>query len=104
LEGVRAVAALRAYESSVIGGPQGAGQGQGFMAMSDTAHRMLETVVKPEDQLRKDLLNIALKTSEAKVPVLHQLTAGAHTVDLAPEPKSAAVDAPPLESEEDEEL
>lgn len=88
LENVRTVAALRGFEAALQGGPTGAEMGQGYMSMSATASSMLETVVKPEDQLRTDLMNIGLKTVQAKIPILNKLTSGNHTVDLSPEPKS----------------
>jgi hypothetical protein len=87
LESVRFMASLRALEASTVGGPQGAGDGQGYMVTADIANRLLETIVKPEDQLRKDLMNISLKLSGKTVPVIAELTGGRHTVDLQPEPK-----------------
>ena len=82
------MAALRAYEAAVVGGVTSADQGSCYMSMANMAQQMLETVVKPEEQLRDELMNIGLKTTAAAIPVLPQLTAGNHTVDLQPEPKS----------------
>lgn len=89
LESVRFMSSLRALEASTLGGPQGAGDGQGYMVTADIANRLLETIVKPEDQLRKDLMNISLKLSGRTVPAVAELTGGRHTIDLQPEPKSA---------------
>jgi hypothetical protein len=102
LEKVRLISLMRALESSLIGGPAGAEQGTSYMSMADIASRMLETVVKPEEQLRDELLNIALQSSSATVPVIHQLSSGSHTVDIAPPPKTANTEMALTEEEEDD--
>lgn len=101
---VRLVSTMRALEASLIGGPVGAEQGPSYMSMAEMASRMLETVVKPEEQLRDELLNIALESSTATVPVVHQLTRGSHTVDIAPPPKTADTVVILTEEEEDESI
>lgn len=100
LEGVRTMSSIRALESAFTGGSQGAGAGQGFMLMADLANKLLESVIKPEDALRADLQNIAMKTTATKVPILSQLTSGNHTTELAPAPQSTDDDEEEVEHDE----
>lgn len=86
---VRMMSALRAYQAAIVNGPSSADQGASYMSMSNMAHQMMETVIKPEDQLRNDLMNIGLKTKAFETQVIAKLTDGKHTVDLQPEPEPA---------------
>jgi hypothetical protein len=45
---------------------------------------MLQLIAKPEDQMQDQLRAIALRTETRALPSIHQLSAGKHTVDLAP--------------------
>jgi len=86
LENVRLMASLRALESTTVGGPYAAGSSQSYMVTADIANKILETLVKPEDELRRDLMNISLKVSTKAVPVIADLSGGSHTVEILPEP------------------
>lgn len=95
LHNVRMMSSLRALESTMVGGPVGAQMSSAYMMTADIANRLHETVIKPEDQLRKDLQNIGIRTIGAKTPMVAQLSGGMHTAQLQPEPK-------PEEEEEDD--
>lgn len=78
---------LRTFDAVHSGGPQGAQMGQSYAVVADIMGRLKETVVQPEDTLRKDLRKIAIATTPRQVPTVSQLTAGNHTTNLQPEPK-----------------
>lgn len=88
VEATRTTAAIRALEATMTGGPTGSEMARNFSATAETMSRMMETLVRPEDQLRADLANIALKTDASEIPLLTSLSGGHHTVDLQPEPKA----------------
>lgn len=104
LEKVRMISGLRALEAALMGGPAGAQQGPAYMSMAEMASGILETAVKPEEQLRDELLNIALQSSTKTVPVISQLTGGSHTVDIAPEPKQLETQPIPISEEDEDDL
>jgi hypothetical protein len=51
---------------------------------------VLETIVKPDENMREQLSAIAMKTEEKQVPFLGELSKGRHTVDMQPQPQSKA--------------
>jgi hypothetical protein len=88
VEATRLMASMRTLESVAIGGPKGAEMASKFSATAESMHRMMETVIKPEEQLREDLAKIAMKSDPSRVPLLSELSGGQHTTDLQPEPES----------------
>jgi hypothetical protein len=80
----RDMAALRATEAVHQDGP---GDSQKFLNYANGSRlfeEMLQMVVKPEDQMQEQLRAIALRMDTREVPSIHTLSAGHHTVDLAP--------------------
>ena len=67
LEQTRMMASLRAFEAVAGGGPANADMAAKFILTAESSGRMLDTVVKPEDQLREDLQTFKMRTSERKV-------------------------------------
>lgn len=92
VDATRTLAALRAWDSTMQGGPTGAQMAIGYSTVADIMNRIHETVVKPEEQLRADLQKIALATSPTKIPTIQQLTDGKHTTNIHPEPKSEVIE------------
>lgn len=72
-----------------LGSPQDAQMAQSYAVTADIMKRLKDTVTNPEDQLREDLHRISVATTPNKVPTIRELTAGNHTVNLQPEPKTA---------------
>jgi len=83
-EAVRFSAGLRAVEATMSGEQYASERTRDFMLASKLAGELLETVVRPEDQLINELSSIALKTDEAPIPTLRQLSGGEHTVSVLP--------------------
>lgn len=46
---------------------------------------VLETVVKPDEQMRQELATLSLANDPSVIPSIHELSAGAHTVDMGTE-------------------
>lgn len=53
-----------------------------------------EAKLRPEDELKNQLSTLAVKTAETGLPLVHEVTGGRHTVDMAALPKSSASDEP----------
>lgn len=80
----RDIAWMRAIEAAQTDGP---GDDQKFMNYVNGGRileELLQMVARPEDQLRKQLSAIGLKTELAPVKSIHALTEGRHTVEVAP--------------------
>jgi hypothetical protein len=84
MKGAQAMASLRLYEAILYGGPKDSMVALNFSTVVKHMTEALETVVKPDENLRKDLQAIALRTDAAPVPSIHQLSGGNHTVDMQP--------------------
>lgn len=80
----RDVALVRAIEAVHTDGP---GDDQKFMNYVNGGRileELLQMVAKPEDQLRKQLSAIGLRTETKALPSIHSLSGGQHTVEIAP--------------------
>jgi len=80
----RDIAALRAIEAAHTDGPNDDQKFMNYVNGVRILEELLQMVAKPEDQLRKQLSAITLRTELAPVPSIHALSGGQHTVDLAP--------------------
>lgn len=81
---VQAMAAVRTLEATMYGSPQDANKALNFSIVVRNMSEALESVVKPDEALREQLQQIALRTETTQLPSIHQLSAGKHTVDLQP--------------------
>jgi hypothetical protein len=90
---------LKVLEGTIMGGQNGSQISQGYSAVAETMARLKDAVVNPEANLREDLRRITVATTPTVVPILHQLTAGNHTVNVQPEARPD--DDEPLDEEED---
>jgi hypothetical protein len=70
---VRAAAGLRAVEAAMSGEIHASEKARDFMLSAKLAGELLETVVRPEEQLINELATIALKTEDAPIPTLQEL-------------------------------
>jgi hypothetical protein len=80
----RDLAIARAVEAIQQDGPNDSMKCLNYINSSRMLEEMLQMVAKPEDQLQDQLRAIALRTETRELPSIHQLSAGKHTVDLAP--------------------
>jgi hypothetical protein len=89
MSATRDMATLRALETLHFAGPGDAGRAFNYAMTAKIMNELLETVQKPDEQLREQLSAIALRTDDRPVPSIHQLSEGRHTVDLQPTPEGA---------------
>lgn len=84
LQAARDMAVMTVYEALCM---NGANDHLKVRNLADSVRSMtevLETVVRPDESMREELQKIALRTDDRKVPHIHQLSKGRHTVDLSP--------------------
>lgn len=86
---VRDMATVRALESLHFTAPGDAARALNYVTAAKIMQELLETVQRPDEQLREQLSAIALRTDDRPVPSIHQLSAGQHTVDLQPTPEGS---------------
>jgi hypothetical protein len=84
VERTREAAALAAYEAASTGGPRDSQRARDFSEVVRAMTDVLESIVRPEENLREELAQIALRTDVRTIPNIHQLSAGRHTVDTQP--------------------
>lgn len=84
VEKTREAAAMAAYEALSSGGIRDSQRARDFAEVVRAMTEVLDTIVRPEENLREDLAQIALRTEDSTVPYIHQLSAGEHTVDMHP--------------------
>jgi hypothetical protein len=80
----RDLAVVRAVEAIQQDGPADSMKCLNYINSSRMLEEMLQLIAKPEDQMQDQLRAIALRTETRALPSIHQLSAGKHTVDLAP--------------------
>lgn len=78
-----AMAHLRLAESLLANGMEFDRKALNLVQVARTLQEIREAKVKPEEDLRQQLETVALKTEMAQVPLVHDLTRGRHTADLA---------------------
>lgn len=84
MSATRDMATLRSLEALHYAGPGDASRAFNYAMTAKIMNELLETVQKPDEQLREQLSAIALRTDDRPVPSIHQLSDGRHTVDLQP--------------------
>jgi len=84
VELVQAMAVLRAAEATLYGSLKDSITAKNFSDVARNMTEMLESIVKPDENLREQLHAIALRTDTAPIPSIHQLSSGAHTAELQP--------------------
>lgn len=95
----RDVAWARAIEAAFTDGPNDSEKFMNYVNGGRILEELLQMVAKPEEQLRKQLSAIALRTEVTAVPSIHALSAGQHTVEIAPVRDKSDDDAEPSDVE-----
>lgn len=80
----RDIAWVRAIEAAQTDGPGDDQKFVNYVNGGRMLEELLQMVAKPEDQLRKQLSAIGLRTELAPVVSVHALSGGQHTVEVAP--------------------
>lgn len=88
LEQTRHVVALRMYESAANNGRGDSSKAFDYATVLEKATNVLEVIVKPDEELRKELSAIALRTTADQIPTVHQLGSGTFTTDVGPKESS----------------
>lgn len=84
LMAARDMAVMTAFEALCMNGPNDHLKVRNLADSVRNMTEVLETVVKPDENMREQLQAIALRTDDRKVPHIHDLSRGQHTVDLSP--------------------
>lgn len=84
VETVRAMAIMRSAEATLYGSVKDSIAAKNFSDVARNMTEMLESIVKPDENLREQLHAIALSTDNVPIPSIHQLSAGKHTAELQP--------------------
>ena len=88
------VAALRLNEVLYIGGPKFDSKSRNLATTCKLLQEILDNRARPEEELRKQIQTLKMRTDSEEVPTLQVLSGGRHTVDLM---------ALPVNQEEEEE-
>lgn len=86
LELTRNVAILRTFEAVHSDGVMDAKKALDLAGVVEKTTAVLKEVVKPDEEFRKELSEIALRTTEDTIPTVHMLSAGggSFTTDVGP--------------------
>lgn len=95
----REMAAMSAYEALCINGVRDHVKARDMAEIVRSFTEVLEVVVKPDENMRDQLARIAMRTDTDKIPFVHELSAGKHTVDMQPIPKGSSNDDGPDSAE-----
>jgi hypothetical protein len=83
IEQSRRVTAVRVYEAVTNNDRGDSTRALDFASVLEKLTNTLEMVVKPDENLRKELNAIAMRTDDARIPTIHQLSHGRHTAEVA---------------------
>jgi len=83
-DATRTAAQLQMMASSVVGGPGRAAEARDWSMVVSAMTQLIADIGSPEAELQKELQQLGLKTEEAMVPHIKELSDGSHTVDLQP--------------------
>jgi hypothetical protein len=101
---LRAHAEFRALESTMLAGPGDEKRAAAFTSIVRDAHELHQQVAPPDAALREGLGNfVRLRTNPSKVPNIHELSDGNHTVELMPKEENNDDGTAPVDSGADEE-
>jgi hypothetical protein len=87
----RVAATVRAFETTMAGGPQGALRARDYTMVAKMMGEMITDMGSPDIELQKELQQIALATDDATVPHIGELE-GSYTVELEPQVIEAEVE------------
>ncbi len=81
---VQALASVRLFETVTGDGYKDSNKGVEWSIVLKNVTEVMETVVKPDANMREQLSSLLLKTDTSSVPILRNLTGGSHTVEMEP--------------------
>ncbi len=81
---LRNISSRRSVEAAYQDGPGDSQKALNYMNIARGSEEMLQMTSNPQDQMVKQLESIALRTETKALPNVKALSAGQHTVDLAP--------------------
>jgi hypothetical protein len=84
LMAARDMAMMTVYEALCMNGMQDHLKVRNLSDSVRSMNEVLESVIRPDMDMREQLSKIALRTNSEKVPHIHKLSQGRHTVDLQP--------------------
>ena len=84
LEMSMGIISLRVLESATGNGLHDSSRTLDYANSLRIVKEVADTLVRPDDKLQQDLQQLGIKTSDYKVPTIHQLSKGQHTVDVIP--------------------
>ena len=76
----------RVAESVFRDGPNDCIKAEKYAGVARIMAELVDGMVRPDQELREQLAAIALRTDENRVPLIHELSQGNHTVDMSPQP------------------
>lgn len=80
----RNMSMARTGEAIYRDGPHDSQRALNYATTTRILEEFMQMALKPEDQMREQLQSIALRTDTQPMKSIHQLSAGRHTVDVAP--------------------
>lgn len=95
IESTEALTNLRANEAVAVGGLDFDRKLLNLTTAMRTLQELKESKLRPEDELRKELATLTIKTNETTLPLANEVTGGNHTVDLVAMPKAKQPDERP---------
>ena len=81
---VQRIAWLKAIESLAHNGLNDSQKFLNYVHASKLVEEMMQSVARPEDQLREQINTIGLKVETRLLPTITSLSGGAHTVEMTP--------------------
>jgi len=84
LQSAMQVMSVRVLEMAINNGPKDSMKVADYANAMRAVRETLEGIVKPDEELQKQLRSISLRTDSYSPPMLHVLSGGRHTAELAP--------------------
>lgn len=84
LETSMQVMSVRILEAAINNGPKDSMKAADYANAMRAVRETLEGIVRPDEELQKQLRSLSLRTDTYTPPVIHALSGGNHTADLGP--------------------
>lgn len=83
-DAARKAAIGQVHKATYVGGDHNASAARDWAMVGNMMTQLIQDIGSPDEELQKDLQQLALKTEDRAVPHIKQLSDGSHTVDLQP--------------------
>lgn len=83
-DATRKAATVRAFDATMSGHPNAAASARDFAVVAKVMTDLINDIGNPDQEIQKELQQLALHTEDRKPPTIHQLSAGNHTLDIQP--------------------